>query len=358
MNVATLPSKIAAYTRPKPSKTNPGTDTKGDLPGPSVQGGAIAGAVQGLISGSRIGGIPGAVAGAISGTVGGYVGVATGMKARSFPAAILAGTAAGAATAALTSAGISAMFGAPITIPMTAGMAVLGGLTGAVGTLSGSKRAETRDSVYGGYLGGMIAEQYVGNPFLSIASAAGAGAGGRAVTPAGRAVLGAVTGAAAGALSGLPFLAAGMPNAQDVIVSSAIAGAIIGPIGAVVGPVARQVTRNATDDASAAISAKLDPILAKHPLGTPGKMALGGVIGTLTMGPLGMLGPAIGMPLGASLAATVGVGATLGAVNVFRMIKKQESWKGMQAAAKTYAGTGPALQAVFAKPTPATPQAK
>jgi len=355
MNVAQLPSKIAAYTRPKPSKINPGTDTKGDLPGPSVQGGAIAGAVQGLISGSRIGGIPGAVAGAISGTVGGYVGVAAGMKARSFPAAILAGTAAGAATAAVTSAGLSAMFGAPITIPMTAGMAVLGGLTGAVGTLSGSKRAETRDSVYGGYLGGMIAEQYVGNPFLSIATAAGAGAGGRAVTPAGRAVLGAVTGAAAGALAGVPFAVAGFPNAQDMIVSSAIAGAIVGPIGAVVGPVARQVTRNAQDDASAAISAKLDPIIAKHPLTTAGKAALGVGIGVLTMGPLGMLAPAIGLPLLPSLAVTSALGGAVVGTKVYRAVKKQESFKAMQAAAKTYAGQYGSLQNVFARPPQTEP---
>jgi hypothetical protein len=308
--LASWPARVRDYARPRPT-------TAGDLPASSPGSGAIAGAIQGYITGGPFT--------AACGAIGGYVGVMAGQKSGSFLAALGAGTATGAALSVATSASLAAMVGGPIGASLVAGSALVGGFAGAIGTLSGSRRAVTRDSVYGGMIAGALGSVLLRNPALMLAGAAGAGIGGRAVKPAGRLVLSTLAGAAAGAIAGLP---AG-PGAALV---GAAAGALIGPIGTTVGPVLRQVQRNLTEDLTLAINRRLDPWLEKHPLSNRGKILAGAAAGALSLGPLGLLLGGKGLLVAAS------VGATAGAVSTWRFLKKREAqvraWKEAQEAAR------------------------
>lgn len=300
-----LLKRVRDYAKPRPGTT-------GDLPSSSTASGVIAGAFQGYVSGGPLG--------AASGAIGGYVGVRAGEKAGSFAVAVGAGSATGAALGALGANALSAMVGGPIGLGLAASGALIGGFAGAVGTLSGSRRAATRDSVYGGMLAGAIASVYTGNPAMMIAGAAGAGMGGRAAKPAGRIVLGALTGAAAGAVAGLP---GGVP----FMVAGAVAGAVIGPLGTLVGPTLRQVQRNMTQDLTIALNKRVEPWIEKHPLGLKGKLVAGATMGALIVGPVGLM---FGLK---GLAVTTAVGAVGGAIQTFRFLKKKEKAEKAAAAA-------------------------
>ncbi len=286
--------KTIEYAQARPT-------TGGDLAGPSPVSAAIAGGIQGYITGGP--------SGAAAGLIGGYAGVKLGEKTGSFGVALGAGALIGAGVAVAATAGLAAMGGAMIPAQFLIGPAVMGGFTGAVGALSGSRRAATRDSVYGGMMMGGLAYVATGNPAMVIAGAAGAGAAGRAVTPAGRAVLGLVTGAATGAVAG--FMTGN-------IVPCTLMGAAIGSAGSLTGPVLRQVQRNATEDLTIAINKKLDPWLEKHPLSKRGKITAGAVSGALMLGPIGLVA---GLQ-GAGVMA--GVGAVVGAVSTYQLLKKRE----------------------------------
>ena len=332
MELRKAAQSVVDYTRPRPSKLAPGADTSGDIPVPRTpqqvdslcNSGALSGGIQGLISGARLGGITGAISGAAAGSLGGLVGTKVGFRYQSFPYALAAGAVTGAAGAAALTAALGALTGQPLTAANLVGYSLMGGLTGAVGTLGGSRRATTRDSVYGGYTAGLVAESYTHNPLAALAGAAGAGIGGRAETLAGRLALGGVSGAALGALTSVPYFLAGHPDATKVLVEGLAAGAAAAPMGTLVGPVARQVTRNAQDDLVAGINKKLDPWLEKNPLGKGGKLAAGAALGALTMGSFGMLAPVVGVGMLPALAVSGGAGAALGAYKVHSAIRQKE----------------------------------
>lgn len=351
MQIVNLPKAVIGFTQPRESKVNPGTSTAGDIPVPRTSaqvdalcnGGALSGGIQGLISGARLAGATGAVTGGVAGAVGGLVGTKIGFKYQSFPLAMSAGAGAGAVTAATLTVAMSLLTHTPITVPTLAGNSLMGGLTGLVGTLGGSRRAVTRDSVYGGYTAGMVASQYTHNPLAALAGAAGAGIGGRAQTALGRAALGSLSGAAIGALSSVPYFLAGHPMAAQALVEGITAGAVTAPVGTTVGPVFRQVTRNAQDEMVAGINQKLDPWLEKHPLGTGGKMAAGAALGALTLGSFGMLAPVVGVPMLPALGVSAGAGAALGAYKIGTAIKQKESAEAAEKYLRTYL---PASQSV------------
>lgn len=356
MKVTEAARAVVAYTQPKDSKVNPGTDTAGDIPVPrsSAQvdslcnGGALSGGIQGLISGARLGGLNGALSGVVAGAVGGLVGTKVGFKYQSFPLALAAGAGTGAVGAAAITVAMGLLTGQPLTVANVAGYSILGGLTGAVGTLGGSRRAVTRDSVYGGYTAGLVASQYTHNPLAALAGAAGAGIGGRAQTAAGRAALGTISGAALGALSAVPYFLSGHPLAAQALVEGITAGAASAPAGTLVGPVFRQVTRNAQDDMVAGINQKLDPWLEKHPLGTGGKMAAGAALGALTLGSFGMLAPVVGVPMLPALGVSVGAGAALGAYKIGTAIKQKEKAVIAEKYLQTYVPAGNGVGNVLA----------
>lgn len=286
--------KAADYARPRPTTT-------GDLAGPSPISAAVAGGIQGYLTGGATG--------AAAGLLGGYAGVKLGEKTGSFGVALGAGALIGAGVAAAATAGLAAMGGVMLPPQFLIGPAVMGGFTGAVGALSGSRRAATRDSVYGGMLLGGLAFVATGNPALVIAGAAGAGAAGRAVTPAGRAVLGVLTGAGAGAIAGVM---------TGNIAQGAMIGAALGTAGSLAGPVLRQIQRNGTEDLTRAINKKLDPWLDKHPLSRRGKITAGAVSGALMLGPIGLVGGWKGA------AVMAGAGAVVGALSTHRLLKRRE----------------------------------
>jgi len=347
---------VIAFTQPKASKVNPGADTGGDIPVPRTSaqvdslcnGGALSGGIQGLISGARLGGLNGAVSGVVAGAVGGLVGTKVGFKYQSFPLALAAGAGSGAIGAAAITVAMGLLTGQPLTVANVAGYSILGGLTGAVGTLGGSRRAVTRDSVYGGYTAGLVASNYTHNPLAALAGAAGAGIGGRAQTAVGRAALGTISGAALGALSAVPYFLAGHPLAAQALVEGITAGAVTAPAGTVVGPVFRQVTRNAQDEMVAGINNKLDPWLEKHPLGTGGKMAAGAALGALTLGSFGMLAPVVGVPMLPALGVSLGAGAALGAYKIGTAIKQKDKVLVAEKYLQSYAPVGRSVGNVLA----------
>lgn len=190
---------------------------------------------------------------------------------------------------------------------------VLGGFIGAVGTLAGDRRSSISDSVTGGMLAGGAAAIFSGNPAMVVAGAVASGVGGRAVKPAGKVVLGALAGAATGAL-------AGFMSGQD-LVNSALIGAATGPVGALIGPPMRQLSRNATVDLTKAALAKTDPWIAAHPLSKAQKVVLGGVAGALVLGPMGM----VAGWNGALIAGSVGIAA--GSIKAYTFLNEQERLK-------------------------------
>jgi hypothetical protein len=346
-----LPSAIVAYTQPRPSKVAPGTDTSGNIPPPRrakevdqlANGGAMSGGIQGLISGSMLGGVPGALTGGVAGAVGGLVGTKVGFKYRSFALAQTAGGLTGAAAAAGMYAATSAVFQQPIDNIALTGFAAMGAMTGIVGTLGGSRDAITRDGVYGGYLAGMAASQYVANPLLSLAGAAGAGLGGRAETRVGRLALAGVAGAALGALSCVPFAVAGHPEIGQLILHSMAGGAAAAAAGSMLGPGTRQVMRNAQDDMVSGINRKLDPILEKYPPTTEVKVAAGAALGALTLGSLGLVAPTLGVGLGTALAVSGTVGATIGGVKTYQAVRYREKVKVAQAVLEELGAAAPGI---------------
>ncbi|MFN8609198.1 MAG: hypothetical protein U0931_16800 [Vulcanimicrobiota bacterium] len=356
MQIVNIPKTVIGFTQPRESKVTPGATTAGDIPVPRTSaqvdalcnGGALSGGIQGMISGARLTGIPGAVTGAVSGAVGGLVGTKIGFKYQSFPLAMAAGAGSGAVSAAAITFAMGLLTHTPITLPNLAGNSLMGALTGLVGTLGGSRRAVTRDSVYGGYTAGLVASQYTHNPLAALAGAAGAGIGGRAQTAFGRAALGTVSGAALGALTSLPYFLAGHPLAAQALVEGVTAGAITAPAGTTVGPVFRQVTRNAQDEMVAGINNKLDPWLEKHPLGTGGKMAAGAALGALTLGSFGMLAPVLGVAMLPALSVSAGAGAALGAYKIGSAIRQKEKAEVAEKYLRTYLPAGPAVGNVLA----------
>lgn len=303
-----LPSKLKEYAQPRP-------ETQGDLEASSAVNAVLGGAIEGFIAGGPIT--------AVAGGLGGYAGVKVGESRGSFLAAIGTGTAAGVAISTLAAAGLSAALGVPITTSTMISSAVLGGLSGVAGTLSGSRRTSTRDGAYGGYLTGMLAGAATGNPAMMIAGAAAGGIGGKAVKPLGRAILGGFAGAVTGALTGV----FGGPMG---IAMGAITGTVVGAVGATIGPPMRQIIRNATEDIADAATKKLTPHLAGK-LGTKGKVALGAFAGALGLAPIGLIfGPLVGGLLN-GLAIMAGAGAAMGGISTFRYLRNVRQQENNQA---------------------------
>ncbi|MBI3930111.1 MAG: hypothetical protein HY319_31520 [Armatimonadetes bacterium] len=277
--------------------------------------------------------LPGAALGGLVGVLGSKLGQATAVAARNplntsppgWTTAVAKGAGAGAVAAAAITPGVATLALLPGVLERSLVPALVGGFSGAVGTLSGSRRAVMRDSVYGGLITGAIASAYTGNPAMAVAGAAGAGLAGRAVTPVGRVVLGLITGAATGAVAGVPGGTGGM-------ISGALAGSATAVIGTLTGPVVRQVTRNATEDAILAANRRIDPWLERHPLGTGGKLAAGAAAGALMVGPFGLLFGWEGV------GAMAGLGATAGAVSTYRFLRKKEAQKAVTDVIRMYGG--------------------
>ncbi len=274
--------------------------------------GVMSGGIQGFV-GNRMSGMA-------AGSIGGYIGLEVGKKTGSTGTAVLAGTAAGAAIGAGTTAALLSAFGGELGLVVVGGSAVLGGLAGAVSTVSCSRRAAPRDGAYGGMLAGMAAGSVVGNSSLGLATAAASGFAARAKTDTGKAVLGVAGGALAGALAGSVQGSAG-------IINGAIAGAIAAPLGAIVGTTTRQVMRNAQVDLVDTINNKfVDPYLEKNSLTKGQKIAVGAAAGGLLLGTTGMVAGLKGVAVMGTLGAVAGV------VQIDRMIDKA---KEQREAAKT-----------------------
>jgi hypothetical protein len=92
---------------------------------------------------------------------------------------------------------------------------------------------------------------------------------------------------------------------------------VIGPVGTLVGPSVRQIQRNLTADLTTALNKKVEPWIEKHPLSKRGKLVAGAVMGSLVVGPVGLL---FGLP---GLAVTTAVGAVGGAIQTARFLKKK-----------------------------------
>lgn len=303
--LAEIPRKVIEYAQPRP-------ETKGDTFEPMPKSGALMGFLEGSVVGGPMVGAAGAI--------GGYLGVKAGEKSGSFLKALGIGSTTGAALGVAGVAGLAAALGAPVTVPVLLASGVMGALSGATGTLAGSRRATTRDGTYGGFLTGMTAAIITKNPAMFLAGTAAAGIGGKAVKPAGRAVLGAVAGAGTGAMAGSLL----GPMAAAI---GAAAGAVAGAVGAVVGPAIRQIMRNITIDSSDKAFKKIEPFLDKHPLGKKSKMALGGVAGALTTG---LLGLAVGSRFGVGIigaAAGAGVGFIIGALGTRKELKARDEYE-------------------------------
>lgn len=295
MKISGISNRIASTVRGVIDYTRARPTSGGDLPTSSTASAALAGTFQGWISGGPVN--------AFAGLLGGYAGVKVGEATQSFVPAVGAGALAGAATATATTAALACLLSAPIASVNLSAAALLGGFAGAVGTLSGSRRASTRDGVYGGMILGALGGALSGNPLWTISGAAGAGIGGKAPTPIGRAVLGTLAGAGAGAVSGV----LGGPSAM--LFGSAL-GAALGASGALLGPVVRQAQRNLTEDLTRSIIVRLDPYLKTHHFTPLQKIALGATAGALTIGPLGLIFGLKGLGIAAAIGATVGAAST------------------------------------------------
>lgn len=249
----------------------------------------------------------------------------------SFTKAIANGAVSGAVVTGLALTGVAAVAGAPVTIPIIAAGTILGGLSGAAGTLAGSRRATTRDGVYGGYMAGMAASAFTGNPALSIAGAAAGGIGGKAVKPLGRAILGALSGVVTGALTGIFGGPAGM-------VAGAVTGGVVGAVGAVIGHPIRNIVRNLSNDIADKAIEKLEP--AKKKAGDKTRLAAGVALGALSLAPLGLIFYPLVGSLATGLGIAAGVGAVSGAIGTYKMLKSHdkgdapavEGWKASQPA--------------------------
>jgi len=317
--------KLRDCASPRPSTT-------GDLPTSSPLSGSIAGGIQGYLTGGPV------MAGA--GLAGGWVGVKVGEKTGSFALAVGTGAVVGGALAVgAAMSPLAAVLGAPVGPAGMGVAALLGGFTGAVGTLSGSRRASTRDGVYGGMVMGALARVFVPLPGLVIAGSVGGGVGGKAPTVVGRVILGTLAGAASGAMSGIL-------GGPAVMVPSALVGAGVGALGAVIGPVFRQVQRNMTEDLTRKLISRIDPYVEKHPLTKGQKIAIGATAGALTFGPLGLL---FGLP---GLGVAAGAGAVVGAASTWSFLRKRDR---AEAAARTTAGPQPPASSPRGPQPPAAP---
>ena len=269
--------------------------------------------------------------------MGGYIGLEVGKRTGSTGTAVLAGTAAGAGIGAGTTALLMATLGGGNVNPMmVAGSAVLGGLAGAVSTVSCSRRSAPRDGAYGGMLAGMAAGSMTGNPSMGLAAAAASGFAARAKTNTGKAVLGVAGGAVAGALAG------GIQGPAG-IVSGAIAGALAAPVGAIVGTTTRQVMRNAQVDLVNVINDKMvDPYLEKNKLSKTQKLAVGAAAGGLILGTTGMVAGLKGVAVMGTLGAIAGV------VQTDRMIDKVTEYRDAASAVDEYSAPAPVFGQVIA----------
>lgn len=287
---ADLARRVGEYAKPRP-------DTTGDLAVSSPSSGAVAGIFQGYVSGGPLI--------ATAAIISAYTGVTVGRSTGSFAAGVGAGLAVGGGVGMLAQASLATLSHVPVAGTALAGAGLVGAFAGAVGALSGSRCAATRDGVYGGMLSGAVAGAALGVPGLALAGALGAGIGATAPTKVGRVALGAVAGAASGALSGVL-------GGVGAMATAALVGAGVGAMGAVLGPVARQVQRNLTADLTQAIYRRVDPYVAKHPLTKVQKVGLGSFAGALSLAPVGGL---FGLP---GLAVAAGAGAIAGGVWALR----------------------------------------
>ncbi len=278
--------------------------------------GVLTGGIQGFV-GNRASGMT-------AGSLGAFAGAEVGKLTGSTTAALLAGSSTGAALGVGTTAGLVSILGGRTDSAMLVGSAVLGGLAGAVGTLSASRRAAPQDGAYGGMAAGMAAGSIVGNPALGVATAAAGSFASRANTTAGQVMLGVAGGAATGALVGSLQGPAG-------ILTGALAGAVAAPVGAVVGTTSRQVMRNAQVDLVDKINSKyVDPYLEKKELSRGQKLAVGAAAGGLMLGTTGMVAGWKGV------AAMGTVGAAAGAFQTDRMIAKAKEHRDSVSNASTH----------------------
>ncbi|HPZ07782.1 MAG TPA: hypothetical protein PL110_06695 [Candidatus Eremiobacteraeota bacterium] len=278
----------------------------GDKENPDATSAAMAGGIQGYI-------FAGGPVGLVSGALGGYVGTKIGEATKSEMGALAGGAAVGAVTGVATTVALAALLAGAIPNPITlTGVAVLGGLAGSGGALSGNKFTSVADGVSGGITTGLIAQALTGNSAMTIAGAVGGGVGGIAPTKAGKVILGGAAGAVTGAVSTIPALMTWGTAALPILAISAGAGAISGASGAVIGPVIRRTIRNVTMDVAQKADTKVDKMLENRTVSSPVKIAAGAGMGVIMLAPLGgIFGGSAGVAVGAGAGALIFGGKTL-----------------------------------------------
>lgn len=315
-----LPKKLKEYTEPKYYTNQYGqTREYGDSPDVRPVGAALGGGIQGYIFG-------GGPVGLLSGALGGYVGTEVSRSTQSVTKGLAAGAATGAAAGVATATALSILVngttpGVGVLIPI----AILGGLSGTTGTLSGNKFVSVQDGMYGGVTAGLVAQALTGNSAMALAGAVGGGAGGIAETTTGKLILGGGAGALAGAVTAIPALITMGANGLPILAISATAGALSGATGAVAGQVVRRFIRNVTTDASEAVSGKVDAIYAKRKPSIAEKTLAGAGIGAIMLAPLGWI---FGGPQGAAIAAGVGAVAK-GGLTLYQKTRDKKKYESL-----------------------------
>ncbi len=285
-----------------------------------IAAGAATGAAMGAIGGPVT-----AIAGAVVGAIGGMTGSSFADKLSEN--ATTKETAKMSLLTATLAAGGGAVAGAVAAIatsanPAAAGLALgstalMGGLTGATATISGSSRAETRDGSFGGFTAGMLTTAFtgIGGPAVNLSASIGGAVGARMESKAKKIALSAATGAALGAVSGSFAGPAG-------IATGAVIGAGASVAGALAGPKIQQAIRNLTAD----VQKFIKPLTGKvsdfvlDKLGVEkGLTTVGALTGALGAIPLAVAGGALLGPIGA--AATLVVSAVAGGVKFAKIAK-------------------------------------
>lgn len=313
-----LPGKIIDYTKARHYITEDGVIHEvGDWTEPKENSAAIGGAIKGYL-------FAGGPVGLLSGALGGYAGTRIGKATKSDMGAIVGGAAAGAATGVVTTIALGALINGSAPGGALLDVAILSGLAGATGTLSGHKYAGVRDGLYGGMVTGGVARAITGYSGLALAGVIGGGVGGNANTAAGKVILGGGAGAATGAVTAIPALVSMGTAGLPILGISAAAGAIAGAGGALIGPVITRPIRNVTMDICEQTDKKIDKIYENKKPSKTTKVLAGAGMGVLMIAPFGyVFGGVQGAAIGAAAGAIVMGGKTF-YDKVIKSKKKEE----------------------------------
>lgn len=247
MNVGNIRQSITNTVAKIKNYTEPRSDTLDSSLVSTAYDGATFGGVRGYYCGGPLA--------CLSGMVGGFIGGKLAEKDKSFGKALTVGAVTGALTA-LGVASIAAFFGSPLSIPFIVSGGIVGGLSGAAGTVSVNRQSKIRDGLFGGLLMGIAASALTGNSALAVASAVAGGVGAKGKNFVKRFLLGAAAGTATGTVSGI------LGN-FTTIAAGAASGAVAGGVGAVLGPIIRQIINNGLEDLKNAAIKVGKPILNK-----------------------------------------------------------------------------------------------